>query len=118
MTHEPIEHVEYHEHHQAHPSPRAYVWVAILLAIVTSAEVAIYYLDLPNWVLVAGLAVFALIKFAYVARWFMHLKFDERVFRMLFFTGLVFALVLFTIVLSLFFLVGDGGPAPLVTRGG
>ncbi|MFP5297880.1 MAG: hypothetical protein ACLGHL_02705, partial [Actinomycetota bacterium] len=61
--------------------------------------------------------VFAVIKFSYVARWFMHLKFDERVFRMLFVTGLLTALAVFAIVLTLFFAGGDG-PAPLVTNGG
>lgn len=117
MTHEPIQHVEFHEHHAEHPSARKYVGIAVLLGIVTAIEVAIYYFNLPDWALVAGLMVFAVIKFSYVARWFMHLKFDERVFRMLFVTGLLTALAVFAIVLTLFFAGGDG-PAPLVTNGG
>jgi cytochrome c oxidase subunit IV len=115
---EPVQHVEYHDHHAEHPTPRAYVWVAILLAVVTAIEVAIYYFNLPDWALIAGLMVFALVKFLFVARWFMHLKFDERVFRMLFITGIITALFVFSIVLSIFFLAGDGGPAPLVNGGG
>lgn len=115
MTHEPIEHVEFHEHHSAHPSPRAYGWVAIILFIITAIEVAIYYFEMPAWVLVAALMVFALIKFSYVARWFMHLKFDERVFKMLFVTGLITALTVFAIVLTLF--LARGGPSPLVNGG-
>jgi cytochrome c oxidase subunit 4 len=116
MTGEPIQHVEYHEHHADHPTPRAYMWVAIFLAIVTAVEVAIYYFNLPDWVLVAGLMVFALVKFSFVARWFMHLKFDERVFRMLFVAGLITALAVFAVVLLWFFVAGDG-PAPLVNKG-
>lgn len=116
MNEQPIEHVEYHEHHSEHPTARKYVGIAVLLAIVTAIEVAIVYFDMPAWMLVAVLVVLALVKFAYVARWFMHLKFDERVFRMLFFTGLLTALAVFSIVLVLFFAGGDG-PAPLVTDG-
>ncbi len=116
MSHQPIEHVEYEEHHAEHPSPRVYVGIFILLSIVTAVEVAIYYLNMPDWMLVAGLMVFAVIKFFYVARYFMHLKFDERVFRMLFITGIVTALFVFSIVLAWFFFAGEGGPAPLVNQ--
>jgi len=41
----------------------------------------------------------------------MHLKFDSKLFRYLFVTGLSFALVLFSIVLVIFF-SALGGPNP------
>lgn len=87
-----------------HPGPRQYVFIAIILAIVTAAEVAIYYVPaLEDW-LVPFLIVFSVIKFVLVGLYFMHLKFDSLIFRRLFIVGIVLAFVVFTIVLSLFFL--------------
>ena len=87
----------------SHPSPKAYVGVAIVLAIITAAEVAIYYVPSLASYLVAFLLVFSAIKFWLVITWFMHLRFDSRIFRRLFFTGLVLAFFVFFIVLITFF---------------
>jgi cytochrome c oxidase subunit 4 len=111
---EPIHDEEYELSH--HPQPRQYVFIGVVLAIVTAMEVAIYYLDMPSGLLVGSLLVFALIKFVLVGSWFMHLKFDSRVFRMLFITGLVTALLIFTVMLVIF--TSQGGPAPEVTNPG
>ena len=97
-----------------HPGPRQYVFVAVILAIVTAIEVAIYYIPfLEDW-LVPLLIAFLVVKFVMVVAWFMHLKFDSRMFRRLFLTGLILAFVVFGIVLAAFFLAGEG-PAPTVT---
>jgi cytochrome c oxidase subunit 4 len=94
-----------------HPSPRKYVNVAIILAIVTGIEVAIYYVTaLPVFVLVVMLLGLAVIKFVMVALYFMHLKFDSHTFRRFFVTGIVLALLVFGIVMAVFFT--RGGPAP------
>lgn len=98
-----------------HPSPRQYVAVGIFLGIVTAAEVAIYYFNFPDWLLVVGLAVFAVIKFVMVVMWFMHLRFDSRLFRRLFVTGLVTAMLVFAAVLATFLL--REGPAPTIVGG-
>lgn len=90
-----------------HPSPKKYVWVAIILAIVTAFEVAIYYIPGIDAFLVPGLIVFALLKFVMVAMYFMHLKFDSKLFRRFFVTGIVLAFVVFTVVLLTFFLRPD-----------
>ncbi len=45
----------------------------------------------------------AVVKFALVVLWFMHLKFESRLFMRLFVTGLVLALTLFAVVLATFF---------------
>ena len=87
-----------------HPTPRKYVWIAVILAIVTAAEVAIYYVPSLEDLLVPLLVVFATVKFIMVALYFMHLKFDSKLFRRLFVTGIVLAFVVFTIVLLTFFL--------------
>ncbi|MGH8972473.1 MAG: cytochrome C oxidase subunit IV family protein [Acidimicrobiia bacterium] len=87
-----------HDAH-AHPSPLKYVGVAMILAFVTAIEVALYYLDLPNKLLVALLMGLAFFKFAMVAAYFMHLKFDGRLLRRLFVTGILLALAVYTVAL-------------------
>ncbi len=97
-----------------HPGPRQYVFIAIVLAIVTAIEVAIYYIPALEDVLVPSLIAFSAVKFFLVAAWFMHLRFDSPIFRRLFVVGLVLAFVVFGIVLSIFIFGGDGA-APAVT---
>lgn len=112
MQAEHVAHTDELDHHD-HPSPKKYVLIAVLLAIVTAVEVAIYYFDLSEGVLVGGLLFFAVIKFAVVGLYFMHLKFDTPLFRRLFLTGIITALLVFTVVLVIMF--AQGGPAPVVT---
>lgn len=83
----------------AHPSPAKYVGVALFLAIVTGIEVGIYYIEMPDRLFVAILMGLAFIKFAMVAAYFMHLKFDQRLLRRLFVTGIVLAGVVYAIAL-------------------
>jgi cytochrome c oxidase subunit IV len=103
---EPVEADELH----SHPGPRQYVMVAIILAVVTAAEVAIYYVTALEGVLIPFLLAFSVIKFALVALWFMHLRFDSRLFARLFVTGIVLALFIFGIVLWFFFTHGGAAP--------
>lgn len=93
-----------------HPTPRQYVNIGIVLAVVTAAEVAISYIDAISDILVPLLLALAVIKFVLVASWFMHLRFDSRMFRRLFVSGLVLALIVFAIALATFF--GRDGAAP------
>lgn len=96
---------------QHHPEPGQYVKIAVILAILTAIEVAIAYIDAFSDVLIPVLGALAIAKFAMVVGYFMHLKFDSKLFRYLFVTGLSFALIVFTIVLAIFFGAG-GGPNP------
>ena len=97
---------------QAHPGPRQYVMVAVVLAVITALEVALFYVEfLSSTAVVTALLLLMTIKFALVVLWFMHLRFDPPVFKRLFVTGLVLALSVFLIVLLTF---GAGlGPAIL-----
>lgn len=90
----PVEHT--------HPGPAEYVRVAGVLAIITLAEVALYYLKIPPTVLVVTLLVLSGMKFFLVAMWFMHLRFDAPIFRRLFVMGIVLSLIVFSIVLVTF----------------
>ena len=104
------EHTETHapgEH--AHPGPGEYVKVAICLAVVTAIEVGAYYVTgLSDTVLSVALLLMMVVKFAMVALWFMHLRFDSRLFRRLFVTGIVLAMAIYTIVLVSFGLLLGG----------
>jgi cytochrome c oxidase subunit 4 len=88
--------------HPRHPSTREYVRIAIVLGVVTAAEVAIYYLEaLESW-LIPLLFLFSLIKFSLVVLWFMHLKFDSRTYSRFFLMGLAGAVTLYLVVLLTF----------------
>jgi cytochrome c oxidase subunit IV len=87
----------------SHPGPRQYVMVAVVLAVLTALEVAVYYISaLPHQLLVALLVFFAFWKFVLVVLWFMHLRFDSRIYRRLFVTGLLLAFAVYLIVLFTF----------------
>lgn len=88
----------------AHPGPAAYVKVALILAVVTAIEVAIYYFDLAPGLLVTLLLGLSLLKFLLVALYFMHLKFDSLLFRRLFITGMLLAISVYAVVLATFLL--------------
>ncbi|MGQ0669487.1 MAG: cytochrome C oxidase subunit IV family protein [Actinomycetota bacterium] len=89
-------------HVERHPTPKEYVRIAIILAVVTAAEVAAYYIDAVRSSLIPLLFLFAFIKFSLVVLWFMHLKFDSRTYARFFTIGLSLAITLYLIVLVSF----------------
>jgi cytochrome c oxidase subunit IV len=91
-----------HEAHQkAHPSDRDYIIVAVILGVITAAEVSSYYLDDPSTTfLVAMLFPLMIAKFAIVCGWFMHLRFDNPLFRRVFVFGLTLAVVVFLVAMT------------------
>ena len=76
----------------AHPTESTYIRIAIILAIITGLEVAIYYINAFEDVLVPMLIVMSTIKFAVVVGYFMHLKFDDKRLAMIFVGAMVMAL--------------------------
>ena len=85
-----------------HPGARAYVTVAVILAIITSVEVAVYYIEAVRPLLAPILLTLSAVKFAAVVLWFMHLKFDNRLFSSFFVGGLFLAGALMIALLALF----------------
>ena len=83
--------------HADHPSEGQYWKIFFLLFAVTAVEVALYYFELPGPVHVnnAALGGLAILKFVVVVGYFMHLKFDNRILRRLFVTGLVLAVLVY-----------------------
>ena len=88
--------------HEEHPSAGVYVRVAIILAIITFVEVVIYYVPAVRGVLVPALIVLSLAKFLMVIGYFMHLKFDSRLYRFMFIAGLILTLAVYIALLAMF----------------
>lgn len=85
-----------------HPSPLQYVIIAVILCVVTALEIAVSYTegDIPDSLIVVLLLGMAVLKFALVAAWFMHLRTDLPIFKRFFVLGIVAAIILYLIVLS------------------
>jgi len=72
-----------------HPTAFRYVQIALILAVLTGFEVWVYYQNGLRNVLTPVLLTLSAVKFALVVLFFMHLKFDNRLFSILFTLGLV-----------------------------
>jgi cytochrome c oxidase subunit 4 len=98
-----------HGHHtpvveHAHPTGRTYVLVAVVLTVITAAEVAVFY-AIPHearGALMITLAILAIAKFVLVVGFYMHLKFDARLLTWLFVGGLTTAVAMITGLWALF----------------
>lgn len=98
----PDGHAEDAEHDEhMHPSDWKYVQIAIILAVLTAAEVATYYID-TGPLEIPILITLMVVKFVLVVMWFMHLKFDSPLFTRTFVAGLAMAVVVYIAVLSMF----------------
>jgi len=98
--------VGHHDHGADHLTDSKYIVIALALAVITAAEVAASYLDLGT-VFVPLLLVMMAIKFFVVVSFFMHLRFDNRLFTWLFYGGLFLAVFVYVVAL-LTFRVFDG----------
>ena len=98
-------HAPHGEVEHAHPTWSTYWKVASILTIITIGEVWAYYIPafVASRAFVPTLLTLSALKFAIVVMFYMHLKYDHRLFRVLF-TGplLIAALTL----LALMFLFG------------
>src|SRR5688500_10295671 len=95
-----------HAEEHAHPTWSTYWKVATVLFVITVAEVWAYYIPafVASRAFVPTLLILSAMKFVIVVMFYMHLKYDHRLFRVLF-TGplLIAALTL----ISLLFLFGQ-----------
>ena len=88
--------------HTGHPTPLTYFKVAMILSAITAVEVGVFYIEALGKGIIPVLVVLSAMKFALVAMFYMHLKYDARLFSGLFVGGLALALAVFLSVLSLF----------------
>ena len=86
----------------AHPTPRTYLIIAALLAVITGVEVGIFYIEAIEDVIIPMFFVLSAVKFALVAMFYMHLKFDERLFSVFFVGGLILATGVILALMALF----------------
>lgn len=94
------EHIEAHE--ESHPGPRQYVIIGIILVVITGIEVGLFYIEANSAIIVWLLIVSSLAKFLIVVAFFMHLKFDDRRFALLFFFPLVIMVGLAVVLMAMF----------------
>ena len=90
---------EVHEH----PTWKQYKWVALILTLITVVEVWVYYTPFKQSPLfVPVLLVMSAVKFAIVVLFYMHLKYDHRIFKALFTGPLIIAMSTLVALLFLF----------------
>ena len=88
--------------HGGHPSPKEYVRIGVVLGVLTALEIGASYAGVSTGILIPTLFILAVVKFALVVMWFMHLRFDDRRYARFFVMGLAGASVLYLIVLISF----------------
>ena len=87
----------------AHATVATYLRIAVVLAIVTALEISLIYIPgLPNPVLVASLIVMSIVKFALVVGFYMHLRYDGKLFTALFVGPLTIACAIILALMALF----------------
>ena len=92
-----------HDDHEHGLTDLGYVKVALALAIITGIEVAISYMVDDLGALFLPLLIgLMLVKFFSVVLYFMHLKFDNRLFSLLFYMGLGLAVGVYIATLLTF----------------
>ena len=111
MAHDPS-----HEHHanvdhaamgikKVHPTWSTYWKVATILPLITVVEVWIYYVPAitASRAFVPALLIMSAVKFFTVVAFYMHLRYDHKLFRVLFTGPLIIAM---TTIVALMFLFG------------
>ncbi|MEN9793399.1 MAG: hypothetical protein RL330_1477 [Actinomycetota bacterium] len=89
------------EEHQHGLTDAGYIRIALILAAITALEVSTYYVDFGP-LFMPSLIIMMVVKFFMVVTYFMHLKFDSRIFGFLFYTGLVLTLGVYIAALATF----------------
>jgi cytochrome c oxidase subunit 4 len=90
------------EEEHDHPSDLMYVKIALILGALTLIEVLTYTFGMEGAALMAVIFPIMILKFVIVAGYFMHLKFDSRMFTTMFVAGLAFAVVVYCVMLTAF----------------
>lgn len=69
-----------------HPTWSTYWKIALILTVITAVEVSAYYIPAweNSWVYVPSMLIMSSVKFFLVVMYYMHLKYDHKLFRALF----------------------------------
>jgi len=121
MSHDPSHEQHANVDHEAmgikkeHPTWSTYWKVATILTLITVVEVWIYYI--PSFVasraFVPSLLIMSAVKFFTVVAFYMHLRYDHKLFRVLFTGPLIIAVTTIIALLFLFGKLSSGAGAPL-----
>jgi cytochrome c oxidase subunit 4 len=96
---------------EEYPRDKLYVQVAVILAAITAVEVATYAApEFPLWHwggdsnvgLISFLMILMVVKFAMVAWFFMHLKWDKPILWRVFLSGILLAFAVYIAVMFMF----------------
>ena len=85
----------------AHKSTTFYVKVALVLAVLTGLETSTYWWNYGHFFMPV-LLILMTVKFFTVVSLFMHLKYDNRLFALLFYMGLFLAVAVYVAALATF----------------
>ena len=96
-----------HDQHDAHDenhgwSDGKYIQLAVILAVITGLEVYASYADWLGPAFIPSLIIMMVVKFVAVVLFFMHLKFDNKIFSWLFYSGLLLAIGVYVAFLVTF----------------
>jgi cytochrome c oxidase subunit IV len=88
----------------AHPTWSTYWKVALILTIITAVEVSAYYIPSweQSWIYVPSMLIMSTVKFVIVVLFYMHLRYDHKLFRSLFTGPLTIAMLTIIGLLFLF----------------
>jgi cytochrome c oxidase subunit 4 len=89
--------------HRPHATTATYLTVAAVLTVLTILEVGAFYVPQFQPILVPSLLTLSAAKFSLVVMFYMHLKFDHKLFRLVFLVPLLFAA---GVIIALMFLFG------------
>lgn len=93
-----------------HPTWSTYWKIALILTILTAVEVFLYETSFrESRLFIPILLILSLAKFVIVVMYYMHLKFDHKIFRTLFVGSSVLATIILTALLFLFGQISIGG---------
>ena len=90
------------EHAVSHPTAKTYWLIALILAVITAVEIAIPYIEALDPIKVPALLILGAMKFMIVVGFFMHLRYEKNLYKILFFIGVIGAIPLFIVVLLTF----------------
>jgi cytochrome c oxidase subunit 4 len=85
-----------------HPTWRTYVVIGFILCVITAVEVAIFYIEALASLLVPLLLVLSAAKFVIVVLFYMHLRFDSKIFGRVFYAPLFLAILVVVGMIILF----------------
>ena len=86
---------------KGHATPAYYWIIAIILGVITLIEVWWFGVEGLRYLLVPSMLFFSIVKFILVVAFFMHLRFDHKLYSTVFITCMVIGVIMFSLFLLL-----------------